>query len=99
MEQVQREWSKVRHNRWKIEAWRAIAPGLSGKTSTPYAPDAADDYMHAKFTVADEHVISGNYNASKHGEINAENVVHIVSDFHACRFVEFADLIASRYRD
>jgi hypothetical protein len=76
MEQVQREWSKERHNRWKIEAWRAIAPGLSGKTSTPYAPDAAGDYMHAKFTVADEHVISGNYNLSNTGDQRRERRSH-----------------------
>jgi hypothetical protein len=98
MEQVQKEWSRVPHNRWKIEAWKAIASRLSGKVSTPYAPDAVHDYMHAKFIVADEHVVAGSYNLSKHGEVNAENVVHIVSEFQASRFVEFADTIASRYR-
>ena len=54
--------------------------------------------MHANFIVAHEHVVSGRYNLSRHGEINAENVVHIVSDFHASHFVEFADRIAARYR-
>lgn len=98
MEQVQRQWSSVPHSRWKIEAWRSIAPRLSGKVSTPYAPDAVHDYMHAKFLVADQHVVAGSYNLSKHGEINAENVLHIVSEFHAKRFAEFADRIAACYR-
>lgn len=98
MEQVQRQWSKIPQNRWKIEAWRSIAPRLSGKVSTPYAPDAVHDYMHAKFLVADQHVVAGSYNLSKHGEINAENVLHVVSEFHATRFAGFADRIAARYR-
>ena len=59
---------------------------------------AVHDYMHANFIVAHEHVVSGRYNLSRHGEINAENVVHIVSDLHASHFVEFADRIAARYR-
>jgi phosphatidylserine/phosphatidylglycerophosphate/cardiolipin synthase-like enzyme len=99
MEQVERAWSRIPHNRWKIEAWKAIAPRLAGKISTPYGPDAVHDYMHAKFIVADQHVVSGSYNLSKHGEVNAENVLHIVSDFHSARFSDFADKIAGRYRD
>lgn len=98
MEQVQRQWSRVPHNRWKIEAWRSIAPRLSGKVSTPYAPDAVHDYMHAKFLVADQHLVAGSYNLSRHGEINAENVLHVVSEFHAAQFAEFADRIAACYR-
>lgn len=98
MEEVQRQWAGVPHNRWKIEAWKVIAPFLSGKVSTPYAPDAVHDYMHAKVVVVDDEVLTGSYNLSKHGEINAENVLHVVSEYHAVRFAGFADLVAARYR-
>ena len=98
MEEVQRQWGEVPHNRWKIEAWKTIAPYLSGKVSTPYRPDAVHDYMHAKVVVVDDEVLAGSYNLSKHGEINAENVLHVVSEYHATRFTEFADRIAARYR-
>lgn len=54
--------------------------------------------MPAKFLVADEHLVAGSYNLSKHGEINAENVLHVVSEFHARRFAEFADRVVARYR-
>jgi len=98
MEDVQRQWELVRHNRWKIEAWKTIAPYLAGKISTRYHPDAVHDYMHAKAVVVDDEVLAGSYNLSKHGEGNAENVLHIVSEHHADRFAEFADRLAARYR-
>src|SRR5438093_5832167 len=97
MEEVQRTWASVDHNRWKIDAWKVVAPYLSGKISTPYSPTAVHDYMHAKFVVIDDEVIAGSYNLSKHGEINAENVLHIVSEWHAVRFTEFADKVQARY--
>jgi phosphatidylserine/phosphatidylglycerophosphate/cardiolipin synthase-like enzyme len=97
MEEVQRTWAGVPHNRWKIDAWKVVAPYLSGKISTPYSPTAVHDYMHAKFVVVDDEVIAGSYNLSKHGEINAENVLHIVSEWHAVRFTEFADRVQARY--
>lgn len=99
MEEVQRQWSLVSHNRWKLEAWKVIAPYLSGKVSTPYSPDAVHDYMHAKVVIVDDEVLTGSYNLSKHGEENAENLLHVVSENHATRFAEFADRVAERYRD
>jgi phosphatidylserine/phosphatidylglycerophosphate/cardiolipin synthase-like enzyme len=98
MDEVQRQWSQVPQNHWKIEAWRVIAPRMSGKHSTPYSPKAVHDYMHAKFVVADDEVVAGSYNLSRHGEGNAENVLHVVSEFQASRFAEFSDLVAERYR-
>jgi phosphatidylserine/phosphatidylglycerophosphate/cardiolipin synthase-like enzyme len=98
MEEVRRQWRTVPWNRWKIEAWNAIAPHLSGKVSTPYAPGSVHDYMHAKFVVVDDEVIAGSWNLSHGGEDNAENLLHVVSEFHAVRFSAFADRIADRYR-
>jgi phosphatidylserine/phosphatidylglycerophosphate/cardiolipin synthase-like enzyme len=97
MEDVQRQWELVPHNRWKIEAWKTIAPYLAAKTSTRYHPDAVHDYMHAKAVVVDDEVLAGSYNLSKHGEANAENVLHVVSEHHAARFAEFADRLTARY--
>jgi phosphatidylserine/phosphatidylglycerophosphate/cardiolipin synthase-like enzyme len=98
MEDVQRQWETVPQNHWKIAAWQTIAPHLSGKRSTPFGPAAVHDYMHAKFIVVDDEVLTGSYNLSKHGEVNAENVVHLVSEELATRFAGFADEIAARYR-
>jgi phosphatidylserine/phosphatidylglycerophosphate/cardiolipin synthase-like enzyme len=97
MEQVQGQWRDVPWNRWKIEAWQAIATRLSGKVSTPYAPGSVHDYMHAKFVVADDEVLVGSYNLSRGGEENAENVLHIVNEETAVTFTGFADRLADRY--
>ncbi|MBI3647476.1 MAG: hypothetical protein HY240_01725 [Actinobacteria bacterium] len=99
MEEVQQQWAGVPQNRWKIDAWKVIAPRLSGKTSTPYSPTAVHDYMHAKFVVADQHLLAGSYNMSKHGEINAENALHVTGEFQASLFAGFADQVAARYRE
>jgi phosphatidylserine/phosphatidylglycerophosphate/cardiolipin synthase-like enzyme len=98
MDEVRRQWATVPWNRWKIEAWQAIAPHLSGKVSTPYAPGSVHDYMHAKFVVVDDEVIAGSWNLSHGGEDNAENLLHVVSELHAVRFTEFSDEVEARYR-
>jgi phosphatidylserine/phosphatidylglycerophosphate/cardiolipin synthase-like enzyme len=99
MEEVQRQWLTVPANRWKLEAWKVIAPRLSGKRSTPYGPGAVHDYMHAKLIVANGHVLTGSYNLSRHGEKNAENVVHIRGGNSVDRFAAFAERVAERYAD
>ena len=97
MDEVKRQWQAVAWNRWKIEAWDAIAPRLSGKVSTPYRPGSVHDYMHAKFVVADDEVLVGSYNLSRGGEENAENVLHVVSEEVAVTLSAFADRLAARY--
>ena len=98
MQQVQGQWQGWPPNHWKIEAWHALRPRLEGKVTTPYAPGAVHDYMHAKIVVADDEVVTGSYNLSHGGEENAENVLHIVSEPVAARFATFIDQIADRYR-
>ena len=97
MADVQRQWQAVAHNRWKIAAWDTISAHLSGKVSTPYAPGAVHDYMHAKFLVVDDEVLTGSFNFSRHGEGNAENVVHLRSEEVAVSFAAFAERVAARY--
>jgi len=97
MHEVQGQWKTNPSNHWKLEAWQVIAPRLSGKRSTPYAPGAVHDYMHAKALMADDEVLTGSYNLSRHGTFNAENVLHIRSGPAAQRFAEFAERVAARY--
>jgi phosphatidylserine/phosphatidylglycerophosphate/cardiolipin synthase-like enzyme len=99
MEEVRRQWNEVPHNRWKISAWDVIAPHLSGKVSTPYAPGAVHDYMHAKFLVVDDEVMTGSFNFSRHGEGNAENVLHLQAEEVAMAFARYAERVAARYTD
>jgi phosphatidylserine/phosphatidylglycerophosphate/cardiolipin synthase-like enzyme len=99
MEEVQAQWRGVPANRWKIEAWKVIAPRLSGKRSTPYGPESVHDYMHAKAVVADGHVLTGSYNCSRGGNDNAENVLQFDSGQLAERFASFAEQVAARYRE
>jgi phosphatidylserine/phosphatidylglycerophosphate/cardiolipin synthase-like enzyme len=99
MADVQRQWRAVPHNRWKVGVWETIAPHLSGKVSTPYAPGAVHDYMHAKLLVVDDEVMTGSFNFSRHGESNAENVLHLKSEEVAVTFEAFAERVAARYAD
>ena len=98
MREVVEQWRSWPPNHWKIAAWEAIRPRLSGKTSTPWsAQGGVHDFMHAKVTVADGEVLTGSYNLSHGGEENAENLVHIRSGALAERFGSFVERVAERY--
>ena len=68
-----------------------------GKRSTPYAPGAVHDYMHAKVTVADDIVFVGSFNLSRSGEENAENVLEIADAALADRMADWIDGLRARY--
>jgi phosphatidylserine/phosphatidylglycerophosphate/cardiolipin synthase-like enzyme len=70
---------------------------FSGKHSTPYAPGAVHDYMHAKVTVADDVVFLGSFNLSRSGELNAENVLEITDPALAERMGTWIDGLRARY--
>jgi len=97
--EVLRQWHLNGNAAWKEPLLRSILgrAAFTGKRSTPYAPGAVHDYMHAKVTVADDTVFVGSFNLSHSGELNAENVLEIADPVLAERLAGFVDEIRSRY--
>lgn len=97
--QVFAQWRANENSAWKAPLLARLLSGLpwSGKVSTPYAPGAVHDYMHAKVTVADDRVFVGSFNLSRSGEDNAENVLEIADAGLAERMAAFVDDVRGRY--
>jgi phosphatidylserine/phosphatidylglycerophosphate/cardiolipin synthase-like enzyme len=93
------QWAGNSGGSWKTPSLLKVlheAP-FSGKRSTPYAPGAVHDYMHAKVTVCDDTTFVGSFNLSHSGELNAENVLEIDDAAIAARLSSFIDEIRARY--
>lgn len=99
MAEVLRQWRGNPDSSWKAPVFEAAVARLAtaSKVSTPYGPDTVHDFMHAKLVVADDVVLTGSYNISHSGEMNAENVVEIHSRVLADRLMTFADGLYQRY--
>jgi phosphatidylserine/phosphatidylglycerophosphate/cardiolipin synthase-like enzyme len=99
MLQVVGQWHANGNAAWKVPLLERVLEwgGFSGKRSTPYAPGAVHDYMHAKVTVADDTVFVGSYNLSKAGTLNAENVLEIEHAGIAGQLAAFIDEVRARY--
>jgi phosphatidylserine/phosphatidylglycerophosphate/cardiolipin synthase-like enzyme len=99
VDQVFDQWAANPNSTWKAPLLARVLEGFawSGKVSTPYAPGAVHDYMHAKVTVADDVVFVGSFNLSRSGEENAENVLEIGDASLADRMAAFVDGIRARY--
>ena len=97
--EVLEQWRRNGNLTWKGPSLRFLLqrPTFTGKRSTPYAPGAVHDYMHAKVTVADDTVFIGSFNLSHSGETNAENVLEIEDATLAERMAGFVDSIRVRY--
>jgi phosphatidylserine/phosphatidylglycerophosphate/cardiolipin synthase-like enzyme len=97
--EVLEQWRRNGNDTWKAPSLRFLLgrAAFSGKRSTPYAPDAVHDYMHAKVTVCDETVFIGSFNLSHSGEENAENVLEIEDPVLADEMAGFVDSIRARY--
>jgi phosphatidylserine/phosphatidylglycerophosphate/cardiolipin synthase-like enzyme len=97
--EVLHQWQQNGNASWKEPLLRTTltrAP-FSGKHSTPYAPGAVHDYMHAKVTVTDDTVFLGSFNLSHSGELNAENVLEIADPTLADRLAGYIDGVRERY--
>jgi phosphatidylserine/phosphatidylglycerophosphate/cardiolipin synthase-like enzyme len=99
IDEVLGQWRANGNASWKTPALRFLLQhgGFTGKHSTPYAPGAVHDYMHAKVTVCDDVVFIGSFNLSHAGETNAENVVEIADASLAERMAAYVDEIRLRY--
>ena len=95
--QVFRQWAENPASRWKGPLLERCLQAFHGKASTPYAPGAVHDYMHAKVTVADDTVFLGSFNLSRSGEENAENVLEIADAALADRLAAWIDGLRERY--
>jgi len=98
MAEVLTHWARDNPDTWKAPAVRDFfsRAEFTGKRSTPYAPDALHDYMHAKVTVCDATAFAGSFNLSRSGEENAEDVLEIADAELADRLAAFVDAVRAR---
>ncbi len=71
---------------------RRLMRGFVAKPSRPYdptRPDAPLNFMHNKVVVADDIVVTGSYNFSRHAGSNAENVLVIQDAALASRYASY----------
>lgn len=101
LREVFHQWERNPRSRWKGPLLARVleAAEFHGKVSTPYAPGAVHDYMHAKVTVADDTTFAGSFNLSRSGELNAENVLEIEDAAIADTMAAFIDAVYARYPD
>jgi phosphatidylserine/phosphatidylglycerophosphate/cardiolipin synthase-like enzyme len=99
VDEVFHQWETNGVSAWKIPLLETVLTRaeFSGKTSTPWSPDAVHDYMHAKIVVADDTAFVGSFNLSRSGERNAENVLEIRDAAIAATLAAYIDEIRARY--
>jgi phosphatidylserine/phosphatidylglycerophosphate/cardiolipin synthase-like enzyme len=97
--EVLHQWHLNGNATWKQPALRFLMErgNFTGKPSTPYAPGAVHDYMHAKVTVCDDYVFVGSFNLSHSGEQNAENVLEFRDAALADRMAAYIDSVRALY--
>jgi phosphatidylserine/phosphatidylglycerophosphate/cardiolipin synthase-like enzyme len=97
--EVRAQWKANGNATWKLPSLAFVLGrgNFTGKRSTPYAPGAVHDYMHAKVTVCDDTVFVGSFNLSHSGEQNAENVLQIEDAELGERMAAYVDAIRAKY--
>jgi phosphatidylserine/phosphatidylglycerophosphate/cardiolipin synthase-like enzyme len=81
----------------QIQLIRSVTARLKPKKSRAYQPDGKNNIMHNKVIVCDDTVITGSYNFSRNGGMNAENVLLIHSAEWANRYCEYIDELVQAY--
>ncbi|MDQ1534926.1 MAG: hypothetical protein QOF28_2687 [Actinomycetota bacterium] len=99
MAQVLMQWRRDGRAAWKVPVYERVVASarLAAKASTPYSQGAVHDYMHAKLVVCDDWVLTGSYNCSHSGELNAENLLEIRDQALADRCAAFCEQVHARY--
>lgn len=99
MREVLHQWREDGRGGWKIPLFEQLLRSgrVAGKRSTPYAPGSLHDFMHAKLVVCDDVVLTGSYNCSHSGEMNAENLLEIRNRPFADRCAAFVETVYDRY--
>jgi phosphatidylserine/phosphatidylglycerophosphate/cardiolipin synthase-like enzyme len=99
MREVMAQWERDGRAAWKrplVE--RILASGrVALKRSRPFQAGPPRDYMHAKVVVCDDIVLTGSYNLSHSGEMNAENLLEIQSTPFADDCAGFCERVHARY--
>ena len=92
------QWGQE-HKSWKLPLLARLAAvgTFSAKPSTPYGTGTLHDFMHAKFTIADDSAFIGSFNLSRSGERNAENVLELDDAAIADQLAAYAETIRARY--
>lgn len=99
MRSVMHQWQADGRASWKAPLYEQVRGSgcVAAKRSTPYAPGSLHDFMHAKMVVCDDWVLTGSFNCSHSGELNAENLLEIRNRAFADRCVEFLESVHERY--
>jgi phosphatidylserine/phosphatidylglycerophosphate/cardiolipin synthase-like enzyme len=100
MHEALEQWEQDGRASWKMPlAKRVLASGrVAEKPSRPFAAGPPHDYMHAKVVVCDDVVLTGSYNLSHSGEMNAENVLEITNRPLADACAQFCEQVYDRYQ-
>jgi phosphatidylserine/phosphatidylglycerophosphate/cardiolipin synthase-like enzyme len=83
----------------KAQQFRAIAESLHYKKSVPFKAEGVHNFMHNKFAVVDDTVITGSFNFSTNAQSNAENVVMIENKDLADAYAAYLDKLIAAYPD
>jgi phosphatidylserine/phosphatidylglycerophosphate/cardiolipin synthase-like enzyme len=113
MRMVMREWGRSKANSGgpapasrraaastgKLQQFQEIAAFLHYKKSLPFNDHGVHNFMHNKFAVVDDAVITGSFNFSANAQANAENVVIIESRELLDAYSDYAETLIGTYPD
>jgi len=83
----------------KAQQFEAIAEFMHYKKSLPFVAKGVHNFMHDKFAVVDDLVITGSFNFSTNAQNNAENVLMIQSKELADAYAEHFAALIKAYPD